>query len=79
MVLAHLKKERFLEGHYNTLKLKKIGPYRILKKISANSYKLEMPTRVGISPIFNVVYLYHYVTGDIGTFVEGEYPTKDLQ
>ena len=38
-----------------------------------------MPTGVGISPIFNVAYLYPYVAGDIGTFTEGEDPTEDLQ
>ena len=37
-----------------------------------------MPTRVGISPIFNVVDLYPYVAGDTGTFVEGEDLTEDL-
>ena len=44
-----------------------------------NAYKLEMPTGVGISPIFNVEDLYPYVVGDIGTFVEDEDLTKDLQ
>ena len=38
-----------------------------------------MPTGVGISPIFNVVDLYPYVTGDTGTFVEGEDPIEDLE
>ena len=38
-----------------------------------------MPTRVGISPIFNVVDLYPYVTGDTRTFADGEDPTEDLQ
>ena len=48
--------------------MKKIGPYRILIKFSANAYELEIPTRVGISPIFNVADLYPYVAGDTGTF-----------
>ena len=43
------------------------------------AYKLEMPTGVGISPIFNVSNLYPYVAGDTGTFAEDEYPTEDLQ
>ena len=38
-----------------------------------------MPIGVGISPIFNVVYIYLYVPGDTGTFSEGENPTEDLQ
>ena len=59
--------------------MKKIGPCKILRKFSANAYELEMPTGVGISPIFNVADLYPYVTGDIGTFAEGEDPTEDVQ
>ena len=79
LVLAFLKREKFPKGEYNKLKMKRIGPSRILKKFSANAYELEMPTRVGISPIFNVANLYPYVAGDTGTFKEGEYPTEDLQ
>ena len=56
-----------------------MDPTRYSKKFSANAYELEIPTRVGISPIFKVSYLYPYVAGDIGTFAEGEYPTEDLQ
>ena len=74
-----MKRDRFPKGEYNKLKMKKIGPCRILRKFSANSYELEMPTGVGISPIFNVPDLYTYVIGDTRTFVEGEDPTEDLQ
>ena len=79
LVLAYLKKDIFPEGEYNKLKMKKIGPCRIRRKFSANAYELEMPTGVGISPIFNVADLYPYVTVDIGTFAEGEDPTEDVQ
>ena len=72
MVLAYLKRDIFPKGEYNKMMMNKIGPYRILKKFSANAYELEIPTGVGISPIFNVA-------GDTGTFIEGEDPTEDLQ
>ena len=40
LVLAYLKRDRFPKGEYNKLKMKKIGPYRILRKFSANYYEL---------------------------------------
>ena len=66
MVLAHLRKERFPRGQYNKLNLKKIGPCKILRKFSTNAYELELPTGIGISPIFNVADLYPYEIDDIG-------------
>jgi hypothetical protein len=59
-VLAHLRRERFSKNEYNKLKLKKIGPCRILRKFSTNAYELELPHDIGISAIFNVVDLYPY-------------------
>jgi hypothetical protein len=59
-VLAHLKKENFPIGTYNKLKMKKIGPCKILRKFDANAYDIEKPDGVGISPIFNISDLYPY-------------------
>ena len=66
IVLAHLRKERFPKGEYNKLKMKKIGPCKILRKFSTNTYELEMPTGIGISPIFNIANIYPFVANDIG-------------
>jgi hypothetical protein len=40
--LAHLGKERLPTGTYNKLKLKNIGPCKILKKFGANAYEIEI-------------------------------------
>jgi hypothetical protein len=59
-VLEHIGKERFPRGTYNKLKMKNIAPCKILRKFSANSYEIELPDDVGISPIFNISDMYPY-------------------
>jgi hypothetical protein len=59
-VLAHIRKERFPMGTYKKLKMKKIGPCKILRKFDANAYEIEFPDDVGILPIFNISDLYPY-------------------
>jgi hypothetical protein len=64
---VHLRrKERFLRGTYNKLKMKKIGSCNILRKFEANSYEIELPDGVGISPIFNIEDLYPYRPDEVG-------------
>ena len=60
LILAHLRKERFPRGTYNKLKMKKIRPCKFVKKFGANTYEIELPDGVGISPIYNVTDLYPY-------------------
>ena len=54
LVMAYLSKERFPKRTYNKLKLKNIGPCKILRKFFANAYEIELPSKIQISPIFNV-------------------------
>jgi hypothetical protein len=66
LILAHLKKERFPRGMYKKLKMKKIGPCKIVRKFGANAYEIELPDGIGISPIFNISDLYPYKDEEAG-------------
>lgn len=60
MVLVHLRRERFPKSTYHKLKSKKLGPCKIINKISSNAYVIELPAGLQINPIFNVANLYAF-------------------
>ncbi|GAV79561.1 hypothetical protein CFOL_v3_23026, partial [Cephalotus follicularis] len=68
-VMVYLKKERHPKVTYHKLKTRKIGPCKILKKISSNAYVVELPYDLQINPIFNAVDLsdfYGFINDDQG-------------
>ena len=44
---------------------KKLGPYKVLKKVSLLDYKLELPPKFNIHPVFHVGLLYPHETDKI--------------
>jgi hypothetical protein len=66
LILAHLRMERFPRGRYNKLKMKNIGPCKVLKKFGENAYEIELLDGIGISSIFNISDLYPYRVEEVG-------------
>ncbi|GKF95470.1 hypothetical protein Tco_0288205 [Tanacetum coccineum] len=72
----HRKQVLFEEGKFHP---RADGPFRILKKINDNAYKVELPGHYGVSDTFNVADLSSYTPNanfddDSGSsrFLEGE-------
>ncbi|GJT51926.1 reverse transcriptase domain-containing protein [Tanacetum coccineum] len=60
LVWIHLHKEHFSAGHFGKLKPRGDGPFRVLKKINDNAYKIEIPSHYNVSATFNVADLSPY-------------------
>ncbi|GJY75423.1 RNA-directed DNA polymerase [Tanacetum coccineum] len=79
LVWIHLRRARFPQGRFGKLQPRADGPFRILKKINDNAYKVELLGHYGVSDTFNVADLSPYTPNadfddDSGSsrFLEGE-------
>nr|GFB61022.1 reverse transcriptase domain-containing protein [Tanacetum cinerariifolium] len=63
LVWFYLCKERFPAGRFGKLKPQGDGPFRVLKKINDNAYKIKLPSNYNVSATFNVADLSTYKGG----------------
>ncbi|XP_057543321.1 uncharacterized protein LOC130821549 [Amaranthus tricolor] len=67
-VWIHLRKERFPRQRKNKLMPRADGPFQITEKYGDNAFKIDLPNRYGVSPIFNIGDLQpYYAESELGT------------
>ena len=71
LVRTHLRKERFPSRRDKKLMPRSNGPFKVLKKVNDNAYKLELPRDMGVSSTFNM--------GDLTLYLEDEEDGDDLR
>jgi len=72
--MVHIRPERFPRGVVHKLHHRSAGPFKILRHLGPNTYHVELPPDLHISPIFNVEDLTAYITH----FEEDTIPTLSL-
>jgi hypothetical protein len=61
LVLIHLRLERFTKGPlYKLHSRRRAGPFQVIQKLGNNAYRIDLPSHLTFSPIFNVVDLTPY-------------------
>jgi len=63
----------------NKLHKRFLGPFKIVEKPSPLNYKLDLPPRSRIHPVFHVSKLRRHVTRDSTQFIDNEQPQEDLE
>ncbi|GKF30985.1 hypothetical protein Tco_0100783, partial [Tanacetum coccineum] len=65
LVWIFLRKERFPSGRYGKLQDRADGPFRVLRRINDNAYKIDLLGNYGVSATFNVADLAPYIDDDV--------------
>lgn len=68
LVWIDLSKDRFPGGRFGKLKPRADGPFRVLKRINDNAYKIDLPGHYNVSATFNVADLSPFVPEDEDPF-----------
>jgi hypothetical protein len=61
LVWLHFRIEWFPDLRKSKLMPRADGPFKVLKKINENAYKLDLPADFGVSPTFNIIDLKSYL------------------
>ena len=68
LVWIHIRKDRFPKYRQNKLLPRAAGPFKVLKKIGDNAYKIDLPYTYGVSNTFNIGDLSKYEgSNELGT------------
>lgn len=66
-VWAILTKDHFPSHEYNKLAARKICPLEIIEKVNTNAYRLQLPSHIRTSDVFNVKHLILYTSDNTST------------
>ncbi|GLJ52177.1 hypothetical protein SUGI_1109930 [Cryptomeria japonica] len=58
--MVHLNKARLQKGIPNKFQMRRLGPCAILARYGENAYKVDLPSDIGLSPVFNIADLVAY-------------------
>jgi hypothetical protein len=58
---VHLRKEQFPKQRKSKLQRCADGPFKVLRRVNDNSYEIDLPSKYGVSTIFNITDLSPFI------------------